>query len=343
MRPNRFVTFCTGYVGILVRGQQLEKLVNLIIGAGLALWDIRRLGSEVFQAKMRAPAYLAIRPLIRCSGAVVKIRRKRGWPFLRRRLAERKAFWIGAACCVAFLFYLSSFILVIKVEGFKGKEKEELIASLNRAGLRVGLPRKNLWTVKEQIEQEVLLRNPKAAWMEISLHGVVAEVKVVSRKMAPAARRRGDLVATREGVVTRIVTIRGTPLVKEGDTVEIGERGLDGSRSSAPGFRRGRIVKVYPEIADGRVVADVDVEGLGDYFVNERTLVWIPVGRRKVIAVPRTAVSTRHGIDYVRVVTDHGARDVAIVLGETLPGATGSGARVEVLTGLRDGDRIVLP
>lgn len=229
MRPNRFVTFFTGSVEILVRGPQLEKLINLIIGAGLALWDVRRLGAEVFQAKMRAPAFLAIRPLIRRSGAVVKIRRKQGWPFLRRRLGARKAFWIGAAIFVAFLFYLSSIILVIKVEGFKGKEREDLLESLNRAGLRSGLPRNNLWKMKELIEQEVLLRTPKAAWLEISLRGVVAEVKVVPRKMAPAVRRRGDLVAAREGVVSRIITIRGTPLVKEGDTVAMGDVLISGT------------------------------------------------------------------------------------------------------------------
>ena len=89
------------------------------------------------------------------------------------------------------------------------------------------------------------------------------------------------------------------------------------------------------------MIADVEVEGIGNYFVNERTLVSIPVGKRTVLAVPPAAIRTTHGVDYVRVAGDGGAIDVAVILGETF--ADNGAQRVEILTGLRDGDRIVLP
>ncbi|MFG1465649.1 efflux RND transporter periplasmic adaptor subunit [Xanthobacter sp. DSM 24535] len=130
--------------------------------------------------------------------------------------------------------------------------------------------------------------------------------------------------------------------IKEGDTVLIGQRGLSTAKSGdMTTARPGRIAKIYPEISDGRVIADVEVAELGDYFVNERTLVWIPVGKRLVIAVPSEAVTTRHGIDYVRIATPDGPLDVAVILGETF--ADNGGTRVEILTGLKDGDRVVLP
>ena len=87
--------------------------------------------------------------------------------------------------------------------------------------------------------------------------------------------------------------------------------------------------------------ADVEVEGLGDYFAGERTLVWIPVGRRAAIAIPEEAVVTRHGVDYVRVAGEAGPMDVAVILGELVPAE--DGRRVEVLSGLREGDRVLLP
>lgn len=130
--------------------------------------------------------------------------------------------------------------------------------------------------------------------------------------------------------------------IAEGDTVEVGERVLSaGGDEGAIETRQGRLVKVYPEISGGRVEADVEVEGLGDYFVGERTLVWIPVGRRSVIAVPREAIATRHGVDMVRIATEDGAAEVPVVLGE--PVATEDGDLIEVLTGLRAGDEVVLP
>lgn len=127
--------------------------------------------------------------------------------------------------------------------------------------------------------------------------------------------------------------------IRQDSTVRIGRRGLSPATSgTVADARPGRIVKVYPEIAGGRVIADVEVDGIGDYFVNERTLVWIPVAQRTLLAVPPETIATRHGIDYVRIATDTGAREIAVILGETLQ--TAEGPRVEVLTGLRDGDRV---
>jgi RND family efflux transporter MFP subunit len=130
--------------------------------------------------------------------------------------------------------------------------------------------------------------------------------------------------------------------IKEGGSVLIGQRGLSPSETGGIATaRQGRIVKVYPEIMAGRVTADVDVAGLGDYFVNERTLVWMPVGKRAAILVPPEAVATRHGVDYVRLATPNGPLDVAVILGEMF--SDDGGPRVEILTGLREGDRVLLP
>ncbi|MCO5091370.1 efflux RND transporter periplasmic adaptor subunit [Bosea sp. (in: a-proteobacteria)] len=123
--------------------------------------------------------------------------------------------------------------------------------------------------------------------------------------------------------------------------VLVGGRGLTQGPGALPAARRGRIVKVYPEIAEGRVIADVEVGGIGDYFVNERTLVRVPVGKRKVLAVPPDAVRTVHGVDYVRIAAGGGPMDVAVILGESF--GEGGERRVEILSGLRDGDRVLRP
>jgi len=128
--------------------------------------------------------------------------------------------------------------------------------------------------------------------------------------------------------------------IVEGDTVIVGERGLEPS-ATAQAARTGRVARVFPEIDNGRVIADVEVADIGDYFVNERTLVSIPVGRRQVLAVPVQAIRTVHGVDYVRIAGEGGPMDVAVIPGDIVE--TGGGAMVEILTGLREGDRIVLP
>ena len=130
--------------------------------------------------------------------------------------------------------------------------------------------------------------------------------------------------------------------IAEGDKVLVGRRALaTASVDDKTTFREGTLAKVYPAIDSGRVLADVEVEGLGDYFVGERTLVLIPVGRRSAIVVPIEAVITRHGVDYVRILQGNAETEVAVILGGEI--VDDGGAKVEILTGLGEGDRVVVP
>lgn len=130
--------------------------------------------------------------------------------------------------------------------------------------------------------------------------------------------------------------------IEEGQAVQIGQRGLSPAQAAQVGAaQEGRVAKVYPEIEEGRVIADVEVTTLGNYFVGERTLVRIPVGKRSVIAVPPGAIKTVHGIDYVRIAGEAGEQDVAVIIGE--PVTIDGEDRIEILTGLHAGDQVVLP
>ncbi len=123
---------------------------------------------------------------------------------------------------------------------------------------------------------------------------------------------------------------RHARFLRAGDVVKIGGRGLaeDGAKSE------GRVRLVYPEIQGGRVIADVEAPGIGDYFVGERTRVYVATGERQAILVPRDLVYRRAGIDFVKV--KDGA-EVVVQLG------AGDDRSVEILAGLKDGDEIVTP
>lgn len=133
---------------------------------------------------------------------------------------------------------------------------------------------------------------------------------------------------------------RHARFLRKGDPVKVGARGL-----SAGGdiVAEGRIVQVYPELQGGRVVADAEVAGLGGYFVGERALVWISAGKRRTIVVPASYVFTRFGLDFVRLEQAKGEpADIVVQLGgrAALPGG---GDGLEILSGVRAGDKLVLP
>lgn len=119
--------------------------------------------------------------------------------------------------------------------------------------------------------------------------------------------------------------------LEEGIEIRIGADG-----ESQPG----RLAKVYPQIENGRVVADVEVEGMSSEFVNARVLVSLPVGRRMALVVPADRVDTRMGLDFVTVRgPDGGPVDRAVVVGSSLP--VDGAPMVEILSGLSEGDVLV--
>ena len=68
---------------------------------------------------------------------------------------------------------------------------------------------------------------------------------------------------------------------------------------------------------------------------------WPSGERMNATITAREAVRTVHGVDYVTLDTADGPLDVAVVLGEQYQDS--GQPRVEVLTGLADGDKVVVP
>ena len=129
---------------------------------------------------------------------------------------------------------------------------------------------------------------------------------------------------------------RHAQFMRAGDTVLIGARGMQAEATET--MREGKVRLVYPEIQGGRVIADVEVPGLGDYFVGERTRVYIDAGTRRTLVVPASYVYRRAGVNYVRLA---GGDEIVVQPGE--PRDIGETKGVEILAGLKDGDTLAAP
>jgi membrane fusion protein, multidrug efflux system len=126
---------------------------------------------------------------------------------------------------------------------------------------------------------------------------------------------------------------RHARFIKRGETILVGRRGLAANQDEEE-MREGKIVLVYPEIDHGRVIADVEVPELGDYFVGERTRVWIATGKRPALVIPRGYLYRRYGVSYVKL--ENGAE---ITVQPGMPVAGG----IEILAGLHAGDVVETP
>lgn len=150
----------------------------------------------------------------------------------------------------------------------------------------------------------------------------------------------GDPVATiaQQDFKLRLrIPERHARFLKAGDRIRVG-----GSEASEEGARWGVIDLVYPQIEEGRVIADAKVEGLGEYFVGDRLRVWISGGERPAFVIPSDYVKTRFGIDYVELRQGDGAIDVPVQRGRDRPTPDLPNG-LEILSGIHTGDQLERP
>lgn len=179
---------------------------------------------------------------------------------------------------------------------------------------------------------------------------IVQESQIEGNVLAPASGRVLKVNVTQGAVVLPgepiaeiaadsyilrlLLPERHARFVKTDDVVLVGDRSmLDVSADSAVESRRkGVITQVYPELQNGKVVADVAVSGLGDFFVGERVRVWVSTDQRQAFVIPSDFIHRRYGLSFVRLVDG-----VEVVI---QPGLQTNGG-IEILSGLREGDVLV--
>lgn len=140
--------------------------------------------------------------------------------------------------------------------------------------------------------------------------------------------------ATLDGIVRLTLPERHAGQIAESETITLRLPARDNQLLSAT------IVKIYPELRNGELVADASVSGTIDALVGERVDVLAPVGERRALLIPEDYVDTRYGVDFIRVQVGDRFIDAPVTLASTLANEDG---QYEVLSGLKIGDRIQKP
>ncbi len=208
-------------------------------------------------------------------------------------------------------------------------------ARLDEASTHVDIVTGQLNVVRQ--ERSVLIQQQQEGEVLAPMTGVVLNVMVTEGTVVFAGEPIAN-VASENYVLRLRLPERHARFMAEGEAVRIDQSALSETTSDMIS-ETGIISQIYPEIIDGRVVADAEVEGLGEFLVGERVRVWVSAGQRQAILVPGDYIHTRYGVDFVTLLSGDGGHHEMIVQ----RGRGGDEGRVEILGGLVAGDVIVAP
>jgi similar to stage IV sporulation protein len=184
----------------------------------------------------------------------MKIIRKGGLPFFLCRYKKRKLFLFGIFLCFLLLFGLSQFVWEIEVEGNISYTKEDIVKYMEREWVPLGTFK---WKVDcATLEEQIRLNYDQVAWVSCSLDGcrLLVHIKeTLDKNSKNNAQDPCDLIATKSGVITSIVTRNGTPLVEKGSKVKKGDTLITGNVYIFSDSNE--VLETHQVIADGDILA----------------------------------------------------------------------------------------
>ncbi|EYE88137.1 hypothetical protein Q428_09560 [Fervidicella metallireducens AeB] len=213
-------SYFRGYIVVRIEGLNPEKLLNLASKNGIMLSDIRKVNFTTLEFKMRYSQYRGLKKIAKLSHCRVKIVKKYGFVFQMHKLKTRSFFIFGVIVFLFILFLLSSIIWSIEIDGNKKISSDKIYQSLENAGIKKGRMKYNLKL--REVENALQNEIKEISVVNIKVVGTKIKVNIVERTMPPEIIKNtpSNVIAGKEGIITKILSYKGQPEVKIGDYVK---------------------------------------------------------------------------------------------------------------------------
>ena len=222
-------SYLLGYLKISVEGYYIERFINICKTNNITIWNLKRNENIELELNVRISEFKKICKVAKQTRCKVKIKRKKGFPFLLHKYKKRKIFVLFLLIMIMLITLSSNFVWNVEIKEENGQQLENIQEDIKKAGLETGKLKNNI-NMKEIINK-IRLERKDIAWVGIELKGTNAIVKIVKADEKPeivAQDEYCNIVSNKSGIVTKISAQNGTANVKVGDTVKEGDILING-------------------------------------------------------------------------------------------------------------------
>lgn len=218
-----FGTFLRGRVRIKVNGLGTERFFNICKNNGLKIYNLRFKDNEAYAA-MSIEDFRKIRPFRRASGVHVSVADRYGMPFWLYSNRNRQFFVCGILLFFGINFLMSRYLWRIEVEGNSYYSAKTIIEFVESLDVSFGTKTSDISCF--YIETALRKEFDKITWVSADIDGSRLLINIKENEdtqFTYGEEEPCDIVASKDGVVSSIITRSGTPIVKAGDEVKAGD------------------------------------------------------------------------------------------------------------------------
>lgn len=221
----------SGVVTVQIEGFFTERFINLCKINNVKIWDIRNIVKGVIRFKINIKDFKKLRKISKKTKCKVSIKEKKGLYFTLFKYRKRKLIFVLLFLIVIFSISFSTFVWNIEVLGNESISKNEIIDNLKESGLYIG--KSKIGLDKKDIVNNFRTKLSDVSWVGLEIDGTKAIVKIVEKTKIDEGNIQninpGDIIATKSGVITKIVAEKGTSKYKAMDYVEKGNVVIEGN------------------------------------------------------------------------------------------------------------------
>jgi similar to stage IV sporulation protein len=220
---NKWNNNLKGYVRIEIIGQDSSSFINTCLQSGIQIWDIKPLADDRVQVSISVPDVQRAKTILKQNKLKIRIKEKKGTPFLLKKMWKRNGFILGMASFIFILFLLSNMIWNINVIGANPKTEYELRKAALEIGVKKGKFIFLLPNVRE-VQRQLTEKMGNVTWIGVTQHGTSYRFEVVEKEIPKAKPITGPrhLVATKQAVIHSLFVEKGQPVVTVNDYVQKG-------------------------------------------------------------------------------------------------------------------------
>ena len=213
-----------GYIRVEVEGYYIERFINICTSKKIPIWNLKREKGVKLYLNIGINDFKRLSEVSRKTKCKVKIKNKRGIPFILKKYKKRKLFIILLIILISIIYASSKYVWNIEYEVEENKKIENIEKDIEELGIKIGIKKSKIDT--DKIINEIRLKRDDISWMGIEIKGTNLKVKLVKSDEKPNLVNGTDycnIVATKNGIIEKIIAQNGTAVVKQGDVVKEGD------------------------------------------------------------------------------------------------------------------------
>lgn len=255
---NKFMFWVSGYVKASVPKENSERLINILPRHNIPIYGICiKNGRCYFYISKKH--YTALRPHAKKTACYPRICKKCGGYFILMRMLKYSGLYLGILCFGLLLYILSLFLWQIEFDGNKSHTEEQLLHYINEQGIGFGSIVNRIDCAG--LEASIRKKYNDISWVSVEIKGSRMTIRLREAELKQIKTEQTEeythIIASRDGIVSDIVTRKGTAFVVAGDQVKKGDILIAGTVNTLNEYNE--LIRSVPVAADGDITITSEI------------------------------------------------------------------------------------